>query len=140
MKVKFRNPKLSNFNLQRVETINTILEEYQEESYTLTLRQLYYQLVSRDIIPNNDKEYSKLSRILKEARLGGLVDWDAIEDRVRKPSYAYYVLDVKDAIQDTIDAYRLDRMRDQPINVEVWIEKDALSSLISRVTKAPGTP
>lgn len=52
MKQKFRNIKLSTLNKARLGQINTIIEEYQEQGYVLTLRQLYYQLVSRDIIPN----------------------------------------------------------------------------------------
>ena len=69
-------------NKVRLAIINGIIEEYQAQGYVLTLRQLYYQLVSRDIIPNQQKEYNKLSILLKEGRMAGVVDWDAIEDRI----------------------------------------------------------
>lgn len=91
--------------------INDIIEEYQAQGYRLTLRQLYYQLVSRDVIPNKVTEYSKLSTLLKEGRIGGIVDWDAIEDRLRRPSLPYYVAGIEDALEDTINQYRLDRMK-----------------------------
>lgn len=42
--------------------------------------------------------------------MGGIVDWDAIEDRVRVPSRPYHVSSIAGAIEDTIDQYRLDRM------------------------------
>jgi tagatose-1,6-bisphosphate aldolase len=84
MKIKFRNAKLSATNKHRLQQINEIIEEYQEQDLVLTLRQLYYQLVSRDIIPNQQKEYSKLSTLLKEGRMSGIVDWNAIEDRLRQ--------------------------------------------------------
>ena len=77
--------RLSKANRIMLERINTILEEYRNDGYVLTLRQLYYQLVSKDIIPNNDREYAKLSNILKKGRMAGIVDWSAIEDRVRVP-------------------------------------------------------
>lgn len=130
-----RTLRLSAQNKVMLNTINEILEEYVEDGLVLTLRQLYYQLVSRDIIPNNDKEYGKISNILKKGRMAGIVDWSAIEDRVRKPKRPYWVHGVKDAINDTVSQYRLDRMKGQPRRIEVWVEKDALSSVLYRVTE-----
>ena len=116
-------------------TINGILEEYVEKGYTLTLRQLYYQLVSRGIIPNADKEYKKISKVLGEGRMAGIVDWESIEDRLRRPKKPYVVAGIDDAIVDAWRTYRTDLHEMQPdAYVEVWIEKDALSSIVSRVT------
>jgi hypothetical protein len=126
--------RLSKANRIMLERINTILEEYRNDGYVLTLRQLYYQLVSKDIIPNNDREYAKLSNILKKGRMAGIVDWAAIEDRVRVPKLPYWVRDVQHAIQDTIEQYRVDRMQGQQRNIEIWVEKDALSNVLFRVT------
>lgn len=126
--------RLSKANRIMLERINTILEEYRNDGYVLTLRQLYYQLVSKDIIPNNDREYAKLSNILKKGRMAGIVDWSAIEDRVRVPKLPYWVRDVQHAIQDTIEQYRVDRMQGQQRNIEIWVEKDALSNVLFRVT------
>lgn len=95
---------------------------------------MYYQLVSRDVIPNQAVEYTRLSNVLKKGRMSGIVDWDAIEDRVRKPKLPYWVYDQEDAMQDMIKQYRLDRMKGQDQKIEVWIEKDALSGILSRVT------
>lgn len=135
MKQKFDDKlRLSKSNKIVLDTINEILEEYKNDGYVLTLRQLYYQLVSKDIIPNNDKEYAKLSNVLKKGRMAGIVDWSAIEDRVRQPKIPYYVTGVKQAIQDTIDQYRIDRMSGQYNKIEIWIEKDALSNVLYRVS------
>jgi hypothetical protein len=127
--------RLSKSNIEMLNRINDILEEYVNDGYTLTLRQLYYQLVSRDIIPNNDKEYAKLSNILKNGRMAGIVDWSSIEDRVRVPKLPYWVKDVKDAIKDTIQQYRIDRMKGQDRKIEIWVEKDALSNVLYRVSE-----
>lgn len=135
MKKKYRDIHLSNSNKNRLDQINDIVDEYAADGYILTLRQLYYQLVTRDIIPNQQKEYAKLSTLLKEGRMAGVVDWDAIEDRLRKPKIPYYVSGIDAAIQDTIDQYRLNRQFDQPFYVEVWVEKDALSGVLSRITE-----
>lgn len=135
MKEQFRDKLgLNKANIQRLILINEIIEEYAAEGYRLTLRQLYYQLVSRDVIANNQKEYSKLSSLLVKGRMGGEVDWDIIEDRIRVPFIPYYVSDIKGAIQDTIDQYRLDRMKDQPVYIELWVEKDALSGVLKPIS------
>lgn len=126
--------RLSKANKIMLETINDILEEYKNDGYVLTLRQLYYQLVSKDIIPNNDKEYAKLSNILKKGRMAGIVDWSAIEDRVRVPKLPYWVKGVKEAIKDTIEQYRINRMDGQERKIEIWVEKDALSNVLYRVS------
>ena len=136
MKQSFRDKlHLNKKNKELLETINEIIEEYSMEGYKLTLRQLYYQLVSRDIIPNEQKEYAKLSRLLTEGRMAGFVDWSAIEDRNRKPHILYSVDDIDEAIEDTINQYRLDRQEGQDVYVELWVEKDALSGVLKRVTQ-----
>ena len=70
---KFREIRLSKANKERLALINQIIKDYQDDGYTLTLRQLYYQLVSRDLIPNQDSEYKKLGKLLVEGRMGGVV-------------------------------------------------------------------
>ena len=135
MKERFRNKlHLGKKNLVKLEIVNDIIEEYLEQGYKLTLRQLYYQLVSRDIIPNRVQEYAKLSTLLVKGRMAGVVDWDAIEDRIRVPYLPYWVHGIDDAIEDTINAYRLDRQKNQNVYIEIWVEKDALSGVLKRVT------
>ena len=57
-----------------IETINSIVDEYEAQGYVLTTRQLYYQLVARDIIPNNLQEYKRAASIINDAKLAGLID------------------------------------------------------------------
>lgn len=134
MKNQFRKIRLGKANKHRLKMINSIIKEYSDQGYKLTLRQLYYQLVSRDVIPNEQKEYAKLSILLREGRMGGVVDWNAIEDRLRVPKIPYYVSSIQNAINDTISQYRIDRQSDQDNYVEVWVEKDALSGVLYPIT------
>lgn len=135
MKERFRDKlHLSKKNKEQLQIINSIIDEYAEEGYTLTLRQLYYQLVSRDIIPNLKKEYAKLSSILVKGRMAGFVDWKAIEDRIRVPFIPYWSEDIEDAVDDTIKQYRLNRQDGQEVYIELWVEKDALSGVLKRIT------
>lgn len=134
MKVKFREPRLGNKRTEVLNTISGVIEAYKDQGYKLTLRQLYYQLVARDLIENSDRSYKRIGHILTEARYGGLVDWDAIEDRLRVPKLPYWVTGIPDAMRDTINSYRRNRQFGQDTYVELWVEKDALSSVLSRVT------
>lgn len=126
---------LSYANRARLEQANAIIEEYHSQGYTLTLRQLYYQLVARGLIENQQREYVRLSRILTKGRMAGLVDWDSIVDRTRVPQLPYYVEDIENALYDVANQYRLDRQEGQANYLELWIEKDALSGVIMPVTK-----
>lgn len=130
----FRDWKPSPKSEAMVETINGIIKAYQDKGYKLTLRQLYYQLVSRDIIPNQQREYAKLSALLTNARMSGRVDWNAIEDRIRVPYLPYWAHSPEDAIRDIIRSYRRDRQEGQDVYIELWVEKDALSGVLKRIT------
>lgn len=133
MKQAYNSLHLSTQNKERLEQINSIIEEYRAQGYILTLRQLYYQLVSRGIIENKVAEYRNLSAILGKGRMAGIVDWDAIEDRTRVPMIQYSADNPKDAIYDIINQYKVDRMRDQDVYLEIFVEKDALSGVLSRI-------
>lgn len=117
-----------------IEHIIDIVNEYADDGYILTLRQLHYQLVKSNWIVNHDTAYKKLGTILDDCRYGGLIDWDAIEDRGRVPYIPYSVTGVENALRDTIDQYRLDRQEGQKGSIELWTEKDALSGILRRTT------
>ena len=138
MKIKYRDIHLSKDNLTRLDEVNIIIASYQAQGYRLTLRQLYYQLVSRDVIPNKVAEYAKLSNLLKEGRMAGIVDWEAIEDRLRKPDKPSCWNSPLDIMNSCVQWYRRDRMTGQPSYIEVWVEKDALSGVLKRVTEEYG--
>lgn len=112
-----------------------ILRRYAKEGYTLTLRQLYYQLVAAGAIRNDDVVYKKMSGILDDLRYSGGVDWDAIEDRGRVPYIPWSTTGITAAINTIINQYRLDRQEGQPTHLEVWTEKDAISGILKRVTR-----
>lgn len=117
-----------------INAIISIAKEYDRGGYILTLRQLYYQLVSRDIVPNHDKVYAKISSIKDDVVYNGLVDWNVFEDRGRVPSIAYFEDSIEGALERTSKWYELDKQLEQKNHVEVWTEKDAISSILKRVT------
>jgi len=126
----FADKKFRGEALAVIETANEIIEDYQADGFDLTLRQLYYQFVSRGHIANNDKEYTRLGTIINDARLAGLVDWDAIKDRTRHIRERGCWKSPKDIVIGAARGYHLNRWNTQNMAVEVWIEKDALIGVI----------
>jgi predicted RNA-binding protein with PUA domain len=83
VKERFIEKELSQDRLDLIETINSILWRYEEQGYDLSLRQLYYQLVAANIVPNTEQSYKRVGDIVSDGRLVGLIDWDMIKDRGR---------------------------------------------------------
>ena len=119
---------------EKLAVVNSILDGFQKKGLKVTVRQVHYQLVAKGITPNKDNEYDKLVGLLKNGRMAGLIDWDAIEDRLRGPWKPWCVGGVEEAVQDTVDQYRLNRQEGQSCLIEVWTEKDALSGVLKRIT------
>ena len=67
------------------------------------------------------------------ARLCGLVDWSAIEDRLRKLEEKAHWPDAYSIVEACAHQFQMDRWRNQQNRVEVWIEKDALTGVIADV-------
>ena len=55
-KIKYKDINFRDRSLDLISRVNEIVEMYSDQGYNLTLRQLYYQFVARDIIPNNQKQ------------------------------------------------------------------------------------
>jgi hypothetical protein len=115
--------------------IINIVDNYLSQEITLTNRQLYYQLVSRDIIPNADEIYKRICTFLTDARYGGLIDWEAIEDRGRVPTKSSEWKDIKSLIKSATYSYRLPRWQDQEYYVELYCEKQAMESVLKPVAQ-----
>ena len=134
-KIAYKDPKnLRQETRHLLSEIITVVEDYHSQGFKLTLRQLYYQLVVKEILPNKQAMYAKLSKILSDARMCGQVDWDIIEDRVRVPKMHSEWDDIQDLVNSAIHSYRKNRMDGQDNYVEVWVEKDALSGVLSPIT------
>lgn len=124
--------KPNDSSIEIVNHANEILSEYNELGYDLSLRQLYYQFVSRDLISNNQKSYNRLGSIVSKARDAGMIDWYDIEDRGRSIyGYPHYESG-EQFINSVVSRFHLDLWEGQPLKVQVWVEKDALSDVISK--------
>lgn len=130
---QFQSFKFRADTLAIIERANRIIATYQAQGYRLTLRQLYYQFVSRDLLENTERNYKRLGGIISDARLAGLIDWDAIEDRTRNLRGLAHWGDPGHIIYSAFSSFRIDKWEGQPNRVEVWVEKDALVGVLERV-------
>ena len=131
MKKVFKIFNFRNDRLEMIEACNGIITQYQAQKLTLTLRQLYYQLVTKNVISNEERSYKTLENLVSDGRLAGLIDWDAIEDRVRVPRIPQEFKDLPELVRAAHDAYRLPRWKGQENYVELWVEKDAISGVLA---------
>jgi hypothetical protein len=139
-KIKYQEKNLQPSSLQLVEICNAVIAEYIAQGFVLTLRQLYYQLVSRDIIPNKQTEYKRLGSIVNDARLAGLIDWNSIEDRTRNLCSLAHWDTPQSIVSSAAKQYRVDMWEGQEWRPEVWIEKDALLGVIEGVCEELDVP
>jgi hypothetical protein len=132
--------KMGPDRLRMVQQANEIIEEYQGQGFDLTLRQLYYQFVSRALIANKQSEYKRLGDIVNDGRMCGLIDWTAIVDRTRNLQALSHWDDPAQIVEAVAAQFRIDKWATQPNRVEVWIEKDALVGVIEGVCQEMDVP
>lgn len=139
-KICYREKRFSADRLEKIEKANAIIDEYRAQGFELTLRQLYYQFVSRDLIANNQREYKNLGDVINDGRLAGLIDWEAIVDRTRELRSVDHWDCPADIISACASQFRTDKWASQEYRVEVWIEKDALVGVIEGICKELDVP
>ena len=140
MREKFIEKVFRDSSMRVIVQAELIIEEYKAQGFILTLRQLYYQFVARAWLGNTIRNYKRLGAIISDARLAGLIDWKAIEDRTRKLSPQPHWDSPADVIEAARRGYRLSRWESQENYVEVWVEKEALAGVIERICKQLDVP
>jgi hypothetical protein len=127
---KFIEKRFSPDNENLVELIVEIADEYQAAGYTLTSRQMYYQLVARDIVENSVKSYNRIKGLITDARMAGRLDWDVIVDLGRvvhtPPSWVM----PSSILRSAQSSFQLDHWDYQPVHVMVMCEKQALEGIL----------
>lgn len=116
-----------------IEAVDQIVREYEARGYVLTVRQVYYQLVSRNLIGNVKGAYDRIQSAVNDGRLVGLISWEGIEDRGRQLRGLRTHTSPEEAVRELAESYRCDLWANQPIRPEVYIEKQALEGVIEQI-------
>ena len=147
MKTAYVPKSFNDTHLGVIRQAEAICNEYAAQGYELTLRQLYYQFIARDLFPesrrdkvsgtkNTDKNYNWLGELLGDARLAGQINWSHMTDRTRTSEggdggYG----SPENAIRSMADWYGITHWDGQPNYVEVWVEKEALADVVGRAAR-----
>jgi hypothetical protein len=111
-----------------IRAAQAVLEGY-GPSASLTIRQLYYQLVVAKVLPNSQSSYKKVGRAMVKARKEGLIPWGRIEDRLRLPRGKQMWPDVATYLRAVANSFHADVWEWQPRYMEFWLEKEALAGI-----------
>jgi hypothetical protein len=119
---------------------------FNQQGIVPTLRTMFYALVSLLIIPNTQSKYQYLSKITSEARMKGELPIDCFADQSRSIIEDFndeyidpnkYIERKLAYIENFPKIYRnlIPKWHNQPHYLEIWIEKDALSSTFQSILK-----
>ncbi len=111
-----------------LEKIEVIEKAFKEEG-RLTLRRIYYILLSKGMITHSKGSYVNLSKLLTKLRESGSLDSDMIVDSHRDLIKSQTYKDFDEAFDQLCKGYYKDSMELQKQYVEVWIEKDTMTHI-----------
>lgn len=105
-----------------------------EEHQPVTVRGIYYNLTTLGWVPKTDAGYQKVARDTKMLRLEGELPWRYIADNTRWSRKPRTFDSLRDALDNTAATYRRDLLNHLALDIEIWLEKDALSGVFYPVT------
>src|SRR5262249_27383627 len=107
----------------------------------MTVRQVFYQLVTRSVIEKTEKEYQQtVIRLISDMRIAGELEWSWIIDERRRRRVTQTYDNLTEAVEDCARFYRRSALKQADDYLEVWCEKDALSGLLWDVTSDYDVP
>jgi hypothetical protein len=134
-KLNGRKHRRTNAELAAID--NTLMEIADAEK-PISVRGLFYRMVSRGLVPKADhgenNGYDVVQRQVLKLRRAGAMPWSWITDgtRLRLKPTAY--TSAEKALDDIARNYRRALWADQDAHVEIWTEKDAIRGVIYQVT------
>ncbi len=101
----------------------------------MTVRHLFYRLVSAGVVEKTEAEYDNtVARLAVELRRSGDIPFGKIIDGSRLYTAPMTYNGVSEALHDTAHLYRRSYWREADRDLECWCEKDAIRALIQDVT------
>ena len=140
MKIQYEALTFRRKTIALLNHINEICDEYQAKGLQITVRQVYYQCVSRGLCDNSGDEYKRIADKIMAGRLAGILDWDIIEDRARYTRENSHWSSPQEIISAAAEQYRIDTRATQPRYIEAWCEKDALIGILEQICSRLDVP
>ena len=123
-----------------LKTTETILAAHRilEAEHPMTLRQLFYRLVSALAIENTRPAYQRLSRLITKARENEIINPEWLVDRSKPEYHPNAWTNTAEYLETVAKSYRRDYWEDQSYYVELWVEKDSLVGSIEAIVDGLG--
>jgi hypothetical protein len=114
-----------------IEALDAALVEIVEAFSPVTVRQVFYQAVNRGLVPKSEsKGYRVVQRRLVMLRQLGEVPYGHIVDGTRYVHGYQRYNDLGEFTTYAAGLYRKDYWATSEVNLEVWLEKDALKGVL----------
>ena len=124
-----------------IAAIRDSIYEALAEDHPMTLRGVFYRLVSLGVVAKTENEYkTTVGRLLLEMRRDGTVPYQWVSDGTRLMRKPDTWDDLDDALYYTAQTYRRSVWNTQPDYVEVWSEKEAIAGILHEVTSVWDVP
>ncbi len=120
-----------------LEAVRDVLADPTEET-PMTVRHMFYALVTRKVIQKSEKEYQALCRRLGVWRKAGLIPFSAFMDGTRFHFHEQDWNGLNEMLQNSVETYRKNHWLTQRYYLEVWAEKDAVSGVLASAANALG--
>jgi len=118
-----------------IAAIRDVITEVIAEDPPMTVRQVFYQLVSRGVIEKSEQQYQgTVIRLMTDMRLSGDLPYHWVVDESRRVRITQTFDNVTDAIEHTAKFYRRSALAASDDYLEIWCEKDALAGSLWHVT------
>src|SRR5215211_5894961 len=115
-----------------IEALDVALVEIVEQFRPVTVRQVFYQAVNRSLVPKHETNgYRVVQRRLVTLRESGEIPYDYIVDGTRYVHGHQRYNDLDEFTTYAAGLYRKDYWANSEVNVELWLEKDALKGVLS---------
>lgn len=112
-----------------------------ESEHPMTVRQVFYRLVSMGVINKTETEYKgTVVRLLGIMRKRRMIPYYWIADNTRWVRRPRTYSSIERALQNTAESYRRSMWQDLDVYVEFWLEKDSLSGIVYKETGAFDVP
>lgn len=140
MKQQYQVIRFNRSTRELITLINSIISDYASQGFRLSVRQLYYQLVTKNVIENTEKSYKRVASIINDGRLAGEIDWDAIEDRNRDIETRSRWDSGSSILNAVASQFHMDMWENQESRIFVIVEKAALAGVLDRVCRQYDVP
>jgi hypothetical protein len=125
----------------QIERLKAGFYEILKDQHPMTVRQVFYQSVAHGLIEKTEAQYKRtVVRLLTQMRLGGEIPFSWIADYTRWQRKPTTFSSLADALSYWASAYRRELWAEQPVYVEIWLEKDALAGVVYPETHTYDVP